>query len=381
LRANHNGEPTGAIGAFMSTISQGWAPPMEAQDEFNLILVETYPTNKKTTLGGLTANGCMSMIDKYGSSGYGESDYWTLFGDPSLQIRTDTPSEMTVIHDNILPIGADTFEVEVVGVENALCGISFNNELLGYGYTNEDGFAVITFIEYVEFMKGAQLVVTAYNKIPYVTSINTTTSDPPSTPVINGPTVGRINKEYEYTAISNDPEGAQIYYMFDWGDGTKSEWVGPVDSGTQVTMTHAWTEIGNYSVKAKAKDVENSRSRWTEPYYIIIDVPKLKFRVIHGGLFRIKTTIKNEGIAEADIVDWEINISGGSIFSGHTSTGTIDIIPAGESVTISSKAILGFGEIQAEITASGSECYSVTNRRGKVFLFYVLINPGGIYIV
>jgi hypothetical protein len=39
LRATHNGQPTGAIGAYMSSISQSWDPPMEAQDEFNNILV------------------------------------------------------------------------------------------------------------------------------------------------------------------------------------------------------------------------------------------------------------------------------------------------------------------------------------------------------
>ena len=36
--ATNNGEPTGAIATFMSTIYQGWAPPMEAQDEMVDIL-------------------------------------------------------------------------------------------------------------------------------------------------------------------------------------------------------------------------------------------------------------------------------------------------------------------------------------------------------
>ncbi|MCK4902026.1 MAG: peptidase C25, partial [Thermoplasmatales archaeon] len=34
MRATNNGEPTGSIANFMSTISQSWSPPMDAQDEF-----------------------------------------------------------------------------------------------------------------------------------------------------------------------------------------------------------------------------------------------------------------------------------------------------------------------------------------------------------
>jgi len=376
VRATNNGEPTGAIGAFMSTISQSWAPPMEAQDEFNLILVETYQDNKKTTLGGLTANGCMSMNDDYGSSGTGETDYWTLFGDPSLQIRTDTPAEMTVIHDELITIGAETFEVEVVGLENALCAISCNNELLGYGYTDENGIATVTFFEPTEFMEGAQLVVTAYNKIPYIASIQIGDSYPPTVPIMDGPTVGRINKEYEFTALSTDPDVDQIYYMFDWGDGTKSEWIGPVDSGTQITAKHSWAEKGNYSVKAKAKDVEESTSRWTDPHVLTIDVPDIKIKLVKGG-FKVSTMIKNEGIAEADTVDWEINIEGGAVFLGRKSIGVIETIAPDESVMIDSGLILGFGKIQAQITFTGPECYDYRERGGSLFLFYVKMNPGG----
>jgi len=373
---NNNGEPTGSVANFMSSKSQAWDPPMDAQDEIIDILVESYANNKKTTIGALSFNGCMHMNDEYGSDGYIETDAWTVFGDPSLQIRTDTPEEMTVNHDEIISIGAETFELEVVGVENALCAITNGNELLGYGYSDEDDIAVINFFEPIEFTEEAILVVTAYNKIPYITPIQVGNSYPPTIPVINGPTVGRINKEYEFTALSDDPEGDQIYYMFDWGDETQSEWVGPVDSGNQVTITHTWTNIGSYSIKAKAMDVEQSRSRWTEPYSVIMDVPILKLKSIKGGLFSVKTTIKNEGIAEADNIDWEINIEG-SIFFGRNSTGNIDTIAPGDTVTISTGTVFGFGNIRAHFILNGPECNLNQNRGGKLFLFYVKINPGG----
>jgi hypothetical protein len=84
LRATNNNIPTGAIAFFGSSVNQAWNPPMDAQDEFNAILVGTYTDNKKYTFGGLSANGCMHMNDNYGTAGYDETDNWHLFGDPSV---------------------------------------------------------------------------------------------------------------------------------------------------------------------------------------------------------------------------------------------------------------------------------------------------------
>ena len=84
LRAQQGGEPTGAVAAYMSSVSQSWAPPMEAQDEFNLLLTD--PTRPYASFGALAFAGSASMIDAYGSSGIEMSDTWILFGDPSVQV-------------------------------------------------------------------------------------------------------------------------------------------------------------------------------------------------------------------------------------------------------------------------------------------------------
>lgn len=375
LRATNSGEPTGAIGMFASTQSQSWDPPMDAQDEIIDILIETYSDNIRTSYGALCFQGTMHMMDEYGSSCYDETDTWTVFGDPSLQVRTDTPTDMEVDHDEMIPIGSETFELDVTGVENALCAISFEYELLGYGYTDEDGHAVITFFEPIEFMEGVDLVVTAYNKNPYITTVMVGSSYPPEPPTVDGPTAGRINKEYEYTAITTDPEGDQILYMFDWGDGTQSDWIGPVISGESVSASHTWSEIGDYEVKARAKDIEESRSKWTS-YPIQMDVPDLNFGVIKGGLFRITATIKNDGIAEADDIDWEISLEGGNIFLGRTSTGTVTNIPAGGETTVTSNLIIGIGDVRVQVSATGPECSAGSSRGGKVYFVFIKVNPG-----
>jgi gingipain R len=84
LRATHNGEPAGAIAFYGSSISQSWAPPMEGQDEFNLLLTD--PTHPYKTFGGLCFAGSASMMDAYGPAGIEIFDTWNVFGDPSLRV-------------------------------------------------------------------------------------------------------------------------------------------------------------------------------------------------------------------------------------------------------------------------------------------------------
>jgi len=170
---DNTGEPAGAIVCTGSTKSMSWSPPMSAQDEMNDILVESYSNNIKHTVGGIHFNGCMLMNDEYGSSGYTETDCWHIFGDPSIEIRTDSPTSLSVQHDSTLTDGATEFEINA-GIEDALCAISHNGLLLGYNYSESNGDAYIQFDNPVEDIDNVDLVVTAYNKMPYVINLPVT---------------------------------------------------------------------------------------------------------------------------------------------------------------------------------------------------------------
>ena len=270
LRATHNGEPTGAIAVFASSISQSWDPPMDAQDECIDILVESYENNKKNTFGGISFNGCMHMNDEYGSWGYEMTDTWHVFGDPSIQVRTDTPTPMTVTHEPSIPMSALSFEVDVLGVENALCAISHEYDLLGYEYTDDTGHAVIEFEEPAPYIDNLDLVVTGYNKIPYFASILIDGDDtPPETPAKpSGQRWGIANRTYYFTTDTTDPDGHNVYYMWNWDDGEFSEWLGPYDSGEICTAVHVWGEKGTYSIRVKAKDIYGAESDWSDPLTI-----------------------------------------------------------------------------------------------------------------
>ena len=172
LRATgSDGSPTGAITTLMSTVNQAWNPPMAGQDEMNAILVESFSGNIKRTFGGLSFNGMNKMNDDYGSQGYDETYYWTIFGDPSVVVRTDTPNEIGVEHSEIVILGATEIPVET-SVNEALVSVSRDGELLSSGYTDATGNITLLFDEGLDLPGTVELVVTAYNKIPYETSLN-----------------------------------------------------------------------------------------------------------------------------------------------------------------------------------------------------------------
>jgi len=96
-------------------------------------------------------------------------------------------------------------------------------------------------------------------------------SEPPETPIKpNGPEEWPIDIEVIFSTSTIDPEGDSIYYLFNWGDGTDSGWIGPYPSGQTIEASHIWTELGDYEVKVMAQDIYNSKSDWSEPAIISI---------------------------------------------------------------------------------------------------------------
>ena len=87
-----------------------------------------------------------------------------------------------------------------------------------------------------------------------------------------GTTSGKVGNHYNYTVSTVDVEGDQLYYLFDWGDGNTSGWLGPYDSNQPCTASYNWTEKGTYEIKVKAKDVFGLESEWSDP--LSITMPK-----------------------------------------------------------------------------------------------------------
>ncbi len=176
LRALKSDQPTGSIAFLGSTINQSWDPPMEGQDEMVDILVESYPNNIKRTFGGLSMNGCMKMNDTYSSAGNEMTDTWTLFGDPSLHVYTSTPLPITATHQPVAFLGAVQFPV-FCPVNGAKATLSLDGEILGTGIVS--GSTVI--INYTSPLAPDTLllVITGFNRIPYIAEIPLIVSNAP----------------------------------------------------------------------------------------------------------------------------------------------------------------------------------------------------------
>jgi hypothetical protein len=112
-----------------------------------------------------------------------------------------------------------------------------------------------------------------------------TNNFPPNKPTIDGQTMGKPGIEYEYYAKTTDPDGDQVYYKWDWGDGSFSEWLGPYDSGVKIPASHSWSQ-GSYEIKVKAKDTGGLESEWSDPYPITM--PKDKTRIFSLFLYLIE---------------------------------------------------------------------------------------------
>ncbi len=166
LKSPNPSTPTGGIGGAFSTVFQSWAPPMEGQDEMNAVIAEISGTVTSTrhTFGSIHVHGCAGMNDVYGGDGDDMTDTWILMGDPSIQLRTDFPTQIEAQHATTLFLGMTSFTVNSVS-ENALVSLTIGNGILATGFI-QGGTCTLNFAPINN--PGTMLVtLTNFNTIPY----------------------------------------------------------------------------------------------------------------------------------------------------------------------------------------------------------------------
>lgn len=158
------GAPTGGIGGAFSSILQSWAPPMEGQDEMVKLTTDLVPYEHRHTAGGIVAHGNGSMIDAYGGGGEEMADTWNIFGDPSVQLWSATPSEMLVTHVPAVNVGTSSLSV-TCNVDGAMIGLYYEGALLGTAIA-DGGIANFNF-DPVTNPEAIYVTATAHNYLPY----------------------------------------------------------------------------------------------------------------------------------------------------------------------------------------------------------------------
>ncbi len=90
--------------------------------------------------------------------------------------------------------------------------------------------------------------VTIRETIKHLSGFN----NPPDPPDINGLTSGKAGTSYTYTFNAVDPDGDDVRYIINWGDGFDTTPFNP--SGMDMLVPHTWSNEGTYIIRASAED-------------------------------------------------------------------------------------------------------------------------------
>jgi len=147
--------------------------------------------------------------------------------------------------------------------------------------------------------------------IPYITAnysfmlFESGINEAPNTPTMPvGQASGIAGTSYSYNTSATDPDGDQISYTFDWGDGSNST-TDLFDSGAIANATHIWNIAGIYGVKAKAVDSKGLDSEWSNA----INVTIANNSCISGTKFNDTNSNATRDPGEAGLPGWTIRLT------------------------------------------------------------------------
>ena len=250
MNATNGSNPTGAIGTLMSYISQPWIPPMWGQD--NCIDILTEQSNTKRTFGGISINGLMGIFDHYSTSeqqAVGTYQAWIVYGDPTLTVRTSTPTAMTVSHNGSISSTATSYTVNVTNGNGAVATITdANHNILGKA-TVANNKATISLTAPGTSNSSLTLCVFGYNKVTYLGTIT-----------VSG---GGSTTNYTVSASANPTAGGTVTGAGSYASGSTCTLTATPATGYEFTK---WTKNGtqvstnatySFTVSANATYVAN----------------------------------------------------------------------------------------------------------------------------
>ena len=122
----------------------------------------------------------------------------------------------------------------------------------------------------------------------------------PDAPTIKAPNIGISGKPFEITISTVDPEGHDVYYYINWGDGNNDFWLGPYSSGEEVSLNHFYKQGGSITITVKSKDqhdalgfqssaniyiIKNRAFEYKQRFHFIDNMINQLFRIIKILIF------------------------------------------------------------------------------------------------
>jgi hypothetical protein len=336
LRSRSNGQPAGAVAAFMSAVNQYWNPPMDAQDAMNAIITENDSVHASHTFGGIVFGGCMHMNDDYGIQGALMTDTWHCFGDPSLLVRTAFPTVVTAVHAPGFTIGDTVFNI-TSNVQDAVVTLFQNGKVISQNNITA-GSAQLFFPSITSF-DSVLITVSGYNLYPYIIKLPVVPASGSfviCTAAINDDSAGNNNGLIDYDeAITAGLEfynagltpAVALHMNIATPDSSVIiQNVNPVifnlNSGDSVFILNAF----GYKVKADVKDAhkiifnvdvtDSAGQQWTSSFEEILNAPDL----ISSSLSVDDQSGNGNGVGEAGE---DINVRIRYINAGHSDADSV----------------------------------------------------------
>lgn len=109
-------------------------------------------------------------------------------------------------------------------------------------------------------------------------------NNPPNPPIITGDSFGFQDRNCIHKFNVYDPDNNPVSFYIDWGDGTITNWTQEYASHQPIWWEHTWSKKGNYTIKAKAKDILGEESDWGY-YDVEIGGTKLNKALLFGKIY------------------------------------------------------------------------------------------------
>ena len=394
---SNTGAPTGAIGGMFSWSSQPWQPPMTGQDEMVDILCGwRYADQFHHTLAGASLNGNMKILDIHPSDHGFTHNTWILFGDPSLLLRTENPTEMNVTcQPEAIFLGQTTLFL-TADADYAIATLSLHNNVL---CTTEiiNGEGLLTFPS-PEETGTALLVVTSYNKVTEVHDIEIIPSNGPFL-TFGGFNINDANHQADYGEtvgidltlknLGNEPVSYVQVSL-----STDSPYVEIIDGLATLSSIEAFGEFTiTNGFEIKVNDLisdgiqanftivcSDATHTWTSHFRMTLHAPALslaEFRPIstaHPGIVdTLLVSVRNVGSADAHNAKIQLH-SSSLLLEFNQIEHSIGDIPAGGTAT----ALAVFAPSQEIPSGSSFEVFYLMNSDAYTFSGTEMIHIGPI---
>jgi len=212
----------------------------------------------------------ISVFDGIVTVNLTKNDPPTVIDEYPLNGALDVPLDLSEVSIVVEDIEGDIFDWSIETSPN-VGSVYGSNDVNGTKVCSISGLDFET--TYTWFVNATDAESDQWSRKVFTFTTRDTSNYPPLKPVISGPSMVKPGKKQVFFAETSDPEGDDLSYWFDWGDGSDSGWTEYISSGFEVNRSHLWEVDGSYDVRVKTRDVYGAESDWSDP--LTVNVSKL----------------------------------------------------------------------------------------------------------